>query len=96
MDSTTRVLAITAVIGTMLTLLTIIGGGWYALAELKASNARLADRIEHLDDRIEQLADTVERNHRELQHSLGNHHHNETGDAVFTVGTSAHRASTRR
>ena len=89
MDSTTRVLAITAVIGTMLTLLTIVGGGWYALAELKASNARLSSQIEH-------LADTVDRNHRELQHSLGNHHHNETGDAVFTVGTSAHRASTRR
>ena len=88
-----RVLAITAVIGIMLTLLTIVGGGGYALAELKASDARLADRIEQLDARlssqIEQLADTVDRNHRELQHSLGNHHHNEAGDAVFTAPPGA-------
>ena len=93
MDSTTRVLAITAVIGIMVTLLTIVGGGWYALAELKASDARLADRMEQLDARlssqIEQLADTVDRNHRELQHSLGNHYHNEAGDAVFTAPPGA-------
>ena len=76
------ILAITAVIGIMLTLLTIVGGGGYALAELKASDARLADRME-------QLANTVDRNHRELQHSLGNHYHNETGDAVFTVPPGA-------
>ncbi len=50
-------------------------------------------QIEHLDARlssqIEQLADTVERNHRELQHSLGNHYHNEAGDAVFTAPPGA-------
>ena len=62
MDAT-RVLAITAVIGILLTLLTIVGGGGYALAELRASGDRLADRMDR-------LADTVDRNHRELQHSL--------------------------
>ena len=36
MDAT-RVLAITAVIGIMLTLLTIVGGGGYALAEIRSS-----------------------------------------------------------
>ena len=74
MDAT-RVLAITAVIGV---LLTIVGGGGYALAELRASDERLADRMER-------LAETVDRNHRELQHSLGNHYHDETGHATFTV-----------
>ena len=77
MDAT-RVLAITAVIGILLTLLTIVGGGGYALAELRASDERLADRMER-------LAETVDRNHRELQHSLGNHYHDETGHAAFTV-----------
>ena len=62
MDAT-RVLAITAVIGILLTLLTLVGGGGYALAELRASDDRLADRMDR-------LADTVDRNHRELQHSL--------------------------
>ena len=84
MDAT-RVLAITAVIGIMLTLLTIVGGGGYALAELKASDERLADQIAYLADRMGYLADTVDRNHHELQHSLGNHYHDETGRAIFTV-----------
>lgn len=77
MDAT-RVLAITAVIGILLTLLTIVGGGGYALAELRASDERLADRMERLED-------TVDRNYRELQNSLGNHYHDESGHAVFTV-----------
>ena len=84
MDAT-RVLAITAVIGIVLTLLTIVGGGGYALAELRASDERLGDRMDRLVDRMERLADTVDRNHRELQHSLGNHYHDDTGQAVFTV-----------
>ena len=69
MDAT-RVLAIMAVIGILLTLLTIVGGGGYALAELRASDDRLADRMDR-------LANTVDRNHRELQLSLGNHYHDE-------------------
>ena len=77
MDAT-RVLAITAVVGILLTLLTIVGGGGYALAELRASDDRLADQMES-------LADTVDRNHHELQHSLGNHYHDDTGRAVFTI-----------
>ena len=81
MDAT-RVLAITAVIGILLTLLTLVGGGGYALAELRASDDRLADRMDR-------LADTVDRNHRELQHSLGNHYHDEAGHAVFTVPPGA-------
>ncbi len=81
MDAT-RVLAITAVTGILLTLLTIVGGGGYALAELRASDDRLADRMDR-------LADTVDRNHRELQHSLGNHYHYEAGQAVFTVPPGA-------
>ena len=84
MDAT-RVLAITAVIGILLTLLTIVGGGGYALAELRGSDERLADRIEQLTDRIGRLEYTVDRNHRELQHSMGNHYHDEAGHAVFTV-----------
>lgn len=88
MDAT-RVLAITAVIGILLTLLTIVGGGGYALAELRASDERLADRMDRLadrmNDRMDRLEETVDRNHRELQHSLGNHYHDETGHAVFTV-----------
>ena len=84
MDAT-RVLAITAVIGILLTLLTLVGGGGYALAELRASDERLADRMEQLADRMDRLEETVDRNHRELQHSLGNHYHDETGQAIFTV-----------
>ena len=56
MDAT-RILAITAVIGIALTLLTLVGGGGYALAELRAS--------------MDRLEETVDRNHHELQHSLG-------------------------
>ena len=81
MDAT-RVLAITAVIGILLTLLTLVGGGGYALAELRASDDRLADRMDR-------LAHTVDRNHHELQHSLGNHYHDEAGHAVFTVPPGA-------
>ena len=81
MDAT-RVLVIMAVIGILLTLLTLVGGGGYALAELRASDDRLADRMDR-------LADTVDRNHRELQHSLGNHYHDEAGHAVFTVPPGA-------
>lgn len=77
MDAT-RVLAITAVIGILLTLLTIVGGGGYALAEIRAS-------IDRLDDRMGRLEETVDRNHHELQHSLGNHYRDEAGRAVFTV-----------
>ena len=84
MDAT-RVLAITAVIGILLTLLTLVGGGGYALAELRASDERLADRMERLAERVERLENTVDRNHRELQHSLGSHYHDETGRAVFTL-----------
>ena len=84
MDAT-RVLAITAVIGILLTLLMLVGGGGYALTELRASDERLADRMEQLADRMDRLEETVDRNHRELQHSLGNHYHDETGQAIFTV-----------
>ena len=84
MDAT-RVLAITAVIGIALTLLTLVGGGGYALAEIRASIDRLEDRMDRLEDRMDRLEETVDRNHRELQHSLGNHYHDETGQAVFTV-----------
>lgn len=80
MDAT-RVLAITAVIGILLTLLTIVGGGGYALAEIRGS-------IDRLEDRMDRLEKTVDRNHRELQHSLANHYHNEAGQAVFTVPPS--------
>ncbi len=63
MDAT-RILAITAVIGIALTLLTLVGGGGYALAELRAS-------MDRLEDRMDRLEETVDRNHHELQHSLG-------------------------
>ena len=84
MDAT-RVLAITAVIGIALTLLTLVGGGGYALAEIRASIDRLEDRMDRLEETVGRLEETVDRNHRELQHSLGNHYHDETGQAVFTV-----------